>query len=171
MYGLDTSVRDKSVLSVDGLLLLQHYHWVLDTWVYPDEEQRLLLSLLFLFAAYTGCRPCSLVDADVKGSGKSAGTTVKDKAIRFYDSEEDDEDDDDDKLDRKYDKEAELDEDGLPFASKEELLSVLYEHVTIMAVKVQDRTQIVMFVTITHTKGEKRKPQPSVSTSFRLFTS
>ena len=64
-YNLDTSVRDKPVLSVDDLRVL-HYHWVFDTWVYPDKEQRLLLALLLLFAAYTGSRPCSLVDAAVK---------------------------------------------------------------------------------------------------------
>ncbi|KAF2174473.1 hypothetical protein K469DRAFT_648257, partial [Zopfia rhizophila CBS 207.26] len=73
-YKLETSVRDKPVLSVDDLLLVLHHHWVLDTWVYPDEEQRLLLALLFLFAAYTGSRPCSLVDASgqVLSSAKTA---------------------------------------------------------------------------------------------------
>ena len=39
---------------------------MLDTWVYPNEEQRLLLALLLLFAAYIGSRPYSLVDTAVK---------------------------------------------------------------------------------------------------------
>ncbi|KAF2174706.1 hypothetical protein K469DRAFT_685751 [Zopfia rhizophila CBS 207.26] len=160
LYRLDTSPPAKPVLSVDDLLLLLYHHWVLDTGAYPDEEQRLLLALLFLFAAYTGCRPCSLVDASVKKSDEGARNAAKDEAIRFCDSGEDDEND------SEYDEEPEFDEDGLPFVDIEELKSVLYEHVTIMAVKVQDRMVPVMFITIIHTKGEDRKPQPK---TYRVY--
>lgn len=170
-YQLDKSVRDKPVLSVDDQLLLLYYHWVLCKYVYKEEEQRLLLALLFLFAAYTGCRPVSLLDTSVKGSesesdpDESAKNTAKGKTVRYYDSSEDSE------TDSGYEEEPDFDEDGPPFVDTEELKSVLYEHVTIMAVKVQDRMVPVMFVTIIHTKGEDRKPQPSVSTNFPLCTS
>lgn len=164
-YRLDMSVRDKPVLSVDDLLLLLHYHWVLCTNVYLEEEQRLLLALLFLFAAYTGCRPVSLVDASVKKSDEGTTNTSKGEAIRFCDSSEDDEND------SEYDEEPTFGEDGLPFVDEEEMKSVLYEHVTIIAVKVQDRMVPVMFVTIIHTKGEDRKPQPSVLNIFSSFAS
>jgi hypothetical protein len=49
--------------SVGDLLELFHYNMVLDTAVFSHEEQRILLKLLLLFAAYTGARPVSLVDA------------------------------------------------------------------------------------------------------------
>lgn len=96
----------------------------------------------------------------MKKSDESARNTVKDEAIRFCDSGEEDEND------SGYDEEPDFDEDGLPYIDTEELKSVLYEHITIMAVKVQDRMVPVMFITIIHTKGEDRKPQPSVSTLF-----
>ena len=43
---------------------------MLDAWVYPDKEQRLLLTLLLLFAAYIGAWPCLLVDVAVKRVNK-----------------------------------------------------------------------------------------------------
>ncbi|KAF2726763.1 hypothetical protein EJ04DRAFT_557793 [Polyplosphaeria fusca] len=83
LYGLDRSPREKPVLSVDDLLVLLHHHWVLDSSVYPDEEQRLLLALLLLFAAYTGSRPCSLVDASVKKPATGASDIARDQTIHF----------------------------------------------------------------------------------------
>jgi len=138
---------------------------VLDKSVYPDEEQRLLIALLFLFAAYTGCRPCSLVDASVKKSD-DARNTVQDRAINFYNSESEDHE-----YDSEHNGEAEFDENDPPSIDVEELKSVLYEHVTIMVAKVQGRFVPAMFITIIHTKGENRKPQSSVSTTVLLFTS
>jgi hypothetical protein len=164
-YKLDTSIRDKPVLSVDDLLLVLHYHWALDTWVYPNEEQRLLLALLFLFAAYTGSRPCSLVDAAVKKLDKRTQKTAEDGIVSLEGSADE------------YDSKSECsdepidEEGGLPFADAdmEELKSVLYKHVTILAVKVKDRTVLAMFITVIHTKGEDRKPQPYVYHSTYLF--
>lgn len=157
MYKLDTSVRVKPVLSVDDLLLLLFHHWIVDTGVFPDEEQRLLLALLLLFAAYTGCRPCSLLDTSKKKPESGARSVHRDEAIRFCDSSDDDETEDEE--------EPDFDEDGLP-VDEEELKSVLYEHVTIMVVRVRDRLVPVMFITIIHTKGEDRKPQPLVTTGY-----
>lgn len=159
-YKLDTSVRDKPVLSVDDLLLVLHHHWVLCTWVYPDEEQRLLVALLFLFAAYTGSRPCSLVDASVKKLEDPTRNTVEDETPSSCDSgyEDDNSEDGDEPA---YDKDADTD--------MEELKSVLYEHVTILAVKVKERSVLVMFITVIHTKGEDRKPQPSVFSLSPLY--
>jgi len=50
---------------------------VLNTWVYPNKEQRLLLALLLLFAAYTGSRPCSLVNTAVKKVNKVIGSDTE----------------------------------------------------------------------------------------------
>ena len=145
------------MLSVDDLLLLLYHHWVLCKQVYPDEEQRVLVAMLFLFAAYTGCRPVSLVDASVKKLEDPARNTVEDEAPSSCDSSYEDDDSEDGD-------EPAYNEDGLPSADIdiEELKSVLYEHVTILVVKVKERSVPVMFITVIHTKGEDRKPQPSV---------
>ena len=58
---MDLSRRDKPVLHVNDLLLVLHHHWALDEEAYPDERQRVQLSTLLLTAAYTACRPSSLV--------------------------------------------------------------------------------------------------------------
>ncbi|XTI91271.1 hypothetical protein V2W45_1471084 [Cenococcum geophilum] len=49
-YNLNISIRDKPVLLV------------LNTWVYPNKKQRLLLTLLLLFTAYIGSRLYSLAN-------------------------------------------------------------------------------------------------------------
>ena len=41
-----------------------------------------------------------------------------------------------------------------------ELKSILYQDVTILAVRVEDRIILAMFITIIYGKGEDRKPQP-----------
>ena len=90
----------------------------------------MLLALLFLFAAYTGCRPCSLVDASVKKLDEGIRNTAKDEAIRFYDSSKEDEND------SEYNKELEFNKNGLPFINIEELKLVFYKYVIIIIVKV-----------------------------------
>jgi hypothetical protein len=154
-FQLDRSPPKRPVLTVDDLLELLHYNMVLDTAVFPDEEQRLLLNLLLLFAAYTGARPVSLVDASVKNLDESTSDVVRDPAIRFYDSSEEDEDD------NTGAKQSGSSED---VPKSEQLKSVLFEHVTIMAVRAQGRMRLAMWVTLIHTKGEDRKPQPFVQT-------
>jgi hypothetical protein len=129
---------------------------VLDTSVFPDEEQRILLHLLLLFAAYTGARPVSLVDASVKAPNESSSDEFTDPAIRFYDSGEEDEEDD------TSTKESGSSED---VPDSEQLKSILYEHVTIAVVRSQGCVKLAMYVTLVHTKGEDRKPQPCVQTT------
>ncbi|KAF2032868.1 hypothetical protein EK21DRAFT_86875 [Setomelanomma holmii] len=104
------------------------------------------------------CRSVSLVDASIKKPDGSKKVASKGQAMRFCISDEDDETDSD------YEEEPDFDEDDVP--DIEELKSVLYEHVTIMAVRVQDRMVPFMFVTIIHTKGEDRKPQPK---TYRMY--
>ena len=131
-----------------------HYHWVLDTWVYPDEEQRLLLALLLLFAAYTGSRPCSLVDAAVKKVDKVTGSDTE-EANPYSDIDEIN-----DGYENAYSNNSEDDEDQFSFAGVDtnELKSILYQDVTILAVRVGDRIVLAMFIIIIYRKGEDRKP-------------
>ena len=60
-HDLDLSRREKPVLHVNDLLLVLHHLWALDEEAFPDERQRAQLSALLLTAAYTACRPSSLV--------------------------------------------------------------------------------------------------------------
>ncbi|KAF2191690.1 hypothetical protein K469DRAFT_718709 [Zopfia rhizophila CBS 207.26] len=122
-YKLETSVRDKPVLLVDNLLL------------------RLLLALLFLFTAYIGSQPCSLVDVSVKKLDNRVSNTMENEAASPCDSGYED-----DEYNSKYYSKLEYDEDGLPFTDTDikKLKLILYEHVTILAVKVKDRLVLVM---------------------------
>jgi len=77
---------------------------------------------------------------------------------------------DDDEYKSKYWNDSEDDaEEFFADADSEELKSVLYEHVTILAVRVGDRSVLAMFITVIHTKGEDRKPQPQVFHFTLLF--
>jgi len=50
---------------------------VLNTWVYPNKEQQLLLTLLLLFTTYTGSWPCSLVNAAIKKVDKVIESNIE----------------------------------------------------------------------------------------------
>lgn len=129
--------------------------------MYPDEEQRVGFSLLLKFAASTGARPVSLLDASVKVPDEDARSTTRDEAIRFFDPDKEDLTDED------SGEKAVFDASELP--PEEDLMSVLFEHVTIMLVRVEDRQELVLYLTLIHTKGEDRKPQPYVLKMLPLF--
>lgn len=60
-YHLDTSEKEKPVMNVDDVYLVQHHLYVHDTSIFPDERQRIQLALLILLQAYTATRPRVLV--------------------------------------------------------------------------------------------------------------
>lgn len=60
-YNLDTSEKEKPVMNVDDVYLVQHHLYVHDTSIFPDERQRIQLALLILLQAYTATRPRVLV--------------------------------------------------------------------------------------------------------------
>jgi hypothetical protein len=130
--------------------------------VYPNEEQRIGFSLLLKFAGSMGAQPVSFLDASVKVPDEDAKSTARDEAIRLYDPDEKDPTDDD------GGEEANFERGDLP--PEEELMSILFEHITIMLARVEDRTGLVMYLTLIHTKGEDRRPQPYVSKTY-LFVS
>jgi hypothetical protein len=162
-YKLIKTPPKKPVLSGDDMYVLNVHHWVHCKRVYPDEEQRIGFSLLLKFAASTGARPVSFLDASVKVPEEDARSTTRDEAIRFYDPDKEDPTDDD------GGEKADFDAGELP--PEEGLMSVLFEHVTIMLARVEDREELVMYLTLIHTKGEDRKPQPYVLEMFLLFPS
>jgi hypothetical protein len=133
--------------------------------VYLNKEHRIGFSLLLKFAASIGVRPVLFLNASVKVLEEDARSTTRDKAIRFYNPDKEDPTNDDDNSSKKADFSA----GKLP--PKEELMSVLFKHVTIMLARVEDCKELVMYLTLIHTKGEDRKPQPYVLEMFLLFLS
>ncbi|KJZ69082.1 hypothetical protein HIM_11532 [Hirsutella minnesotensis 3608] len=57
-------------MGVDDLLLGLTHHWSRDRSIYPTEDDRLDLSAIMLFQAYTACRPAELVDGTKSRAGK-----------------------------------------------------------------------------------------------------
>ncbi|KAL5408048.1 hypothetical protein PMIN04_011537 [Paraphaeosphaeria minitans] len=157
-YRLIKTPAAKPVTSSDDMYVLRFHHWVHCKRVYPDEEQRIGFSLLLKFAGCTGARPVSFLDASVKVPDEDTRSTTRDEAIRFYDPDEEVPTDDD------GGEEANFARGELP--PEEELISVLFENITIMLARVEDRTELVMYLTLIHTKGEDRKPQPK---TFRIY--
>ncbi|KAL6722251.1 hypothetical protein ACLMJK_001358 [Lecanora helva] len=78
-YALDLSRREKPVLSIDDLLLVLHQLWALDEEVFPDERQRVQLGALLLTAAYTACRPSSLVYSAKAGEARGTKEAIEEQ--------------------------------------------------------------------------------------------
>ena len=161
-YRLDKSPPKRPVLDVNGLLMLLFYNMVQCTNVYKEEEQRLLVDLLLVWGAYTGARPVSLVGPSVSFPNKESAAKVRDDAIRFYDSNDEDEYEDEGN-NKTCTEDLRPSDYDVPKA--ECLKSILFEHVTIIAVRVGTQVKVAMFLTLIHTKGEDRKPQPFVYTA------
>ena len=127
-----------------------YYYWVFDTWVYSNEKQWLLFALLLLFAVYTGSWPCLLVDMTVKKVDKVIGSNAEE--ANFYNNIN--------QIDNGYEStylnNGEDDEDKISFIGMDmnELKSILYQDVIILAVRVGNCIVLAMFITIIYGKGE-----------------
>jgi hypothetical protein len=56
--------RQKDTLSAEDLGILLQWHWKYGTAAFTNERQRVQLSLLMLFSAFTGSRPDTLLGDD-----------------------------------------------------------------------------------------------------------
>ncbi|KAI9717340.1 MAG: hypothetical protein M1828_007228 [Chrysothrix sp. TS-e1954] len=158
-YGLDRSIPMKAVMSVDDLVLVLHHHWVRDDSLFDDERQRVQLAFLLLLAAYTGQRPCSILETTRK-RGPLPAIESGDDCLK--DMSEEDQSEDDNKAFAEIDKDI---DDNTAEASRTTDLprGILYSHVRIRVLPgrfARQRNPLVMEVTIVHTKGEERNPQP-----------
>lgn len=61
-FDLSQKREDKPVLNVDDLLATLHYHWSICNAWFAAERQRIQLSLLLLFIAYTSGRPSAFIE-------------------------------------------------------------------------------------------------------------
>ena len=60
-HDLNESETDKPLLDVEDFWEVLQCHWVTDTNKFPHERQRVQLSTILLFAAYTSSRPGALL--------------------------------------------------------------------------------------------------------------
>ncbi|KAL3957291.1 hypothetical protein ACCO45_007869 [Purpureocillium lilacinum] len=69
-FHLDDQPKNKPVMGIDDLLLGLTHHWSRDRSVFPTEDDRLDVSAIMLFQAYTACRPAELVDGTKCRAGR-----------------------------------------------------------------------------------------------------
>jgi Protein of unknown function (DUF3435) len=70
--------RQKDTLSAEDLGILLQWHWKYGTAAFTNERQRVQLSLLMLFSAFTGSRPDTLLGEDDSSSTNSQESSIDD---------------------------------------------------------------------------------------------
>jgi hypothetical protein len=63
-------------LSAEGLGILLQWHWKYGTATFANERQRVQMSLLKLFSAFTGSRPATLLGDDNSSSKNSSESST-----------------------------------------------------------------------------------------------
>lgn len=61
--------RPKDTLSAEDLGILLQWHWKYSTSIFANERQRVQMSLLMLFSAFTGSRPATLLVDENSSNG------------------------------------------------------------------------------------------------------
>lgn len=147
-YGLDLSMREKTVINVDDVYIALHHHWILDVSIFPDGRQRLQLAFLVLVCAYTASRPGALVyvERNIKVK-KSTSLTPDDSSDEMGKMDADEMDVDDDPTG--------------PEEHVEALKTLCYEDVTLVLLPnpAGIRDILAMEVNLQYTKGHHRKPK------------
>jgi len=60
-HNVSRRARRKDTLSAEDLGILLQWHWKYGMSTFPNERQRVQMSLLMLFSAFTGSRPATLL--------------------------------------------------------------------------------------------------------------
>src|SRR5437764_7120844 len=63
-HDVSRHARRKDTLSAEDLGILLQWHWKYGTSTFANERQRVQMSLLMLFSAFTGSRPATLLADD-----------------------------------------------------------------------------------------------------------
>lgn len=143
-YKLDISTKEKPVMNVDDVYLVQHHHWFLDTSIFPDERQRLQLAFLILLCAYTATRPGALVYVEKNVMVSTRCALGCDKDACDCDDEE----------------EEHIDDDAMEVDGEETNYECLrYKDITLVLLPNPngERDILAMEVDLRFTKGHKRK--------------
>jgi hypothetical protein len=70
-HDVSRRARRKDTLSAEDLGILLQWHWKYGMSTFTNERQRVQMSLLMLFSAFTGSRPATLLADDSSSSNNS----------------------------------------------------------------------------------------------------
>jgi Protein of unknown function (DUF3435) len=87
-HDVSRRARRKDTLSAEDLGILLQWHWKYGTSIFANERQRVQMSLLMLFSAFTGSRPDTLLGED--NSSKNSRESSRDDSsspTTAYDSD------------------------------------------------------------------------------------
>ena len=70
-HDVSRRARRKDTLSAEDLGILLQWHWKYGMSTFTNERQRVQMSLLMLFSAFTGSRPATLLADDSSSSNDS----------------------------------------------------------------------------------------------------
>jgi len=90
-HDVSRRARRKDTLSAEDLGILLQWHWKYGTSTFANERQRVQMSLLMLFSAFTGSRPGTLLADDNSSSKDSRESSADDlsSSTLAYDSDGD----------------------------------------------------------------------------------
>jgi hypothetical protein len=77
-HDISRQARQKDTLSAEDLGILLQWHWKYGTSTFMNERQRVQLSLLMLFSAFTGSRPDTLLGVDDSLAKSSRESSIDD---------------------------------------------------------------------------------------------
>src|SRR2546421_3904687 len=77
-HDVSCQARQKDILCAEDLGILLQWHWKYGTATFTNERQRVQLSLLMLFSAFTGSRPDTLLGEDDSSSKNSQESSIGD---------------------------------------------------------------------------------------------
>src|SRR2546421_10861662 len=79
-HDVSCQARQKDILCAEDLGILLQWHWKYGTATFTNERQRVQLSLLMLFSAFTGSRPDTLLGEDDSSSKHSQESLIDDSS-------------------------------------------------------------------------------------------
>jgi|SRR5271163_3041733 len=74
-HDVSRRARRKDTLSAEDLGILLQWHWKYGTSTFANERQRVQMSLLMLFSAFTGSRPATLLDSSSSSNDSQEAST------------------------------------------------------------------------------------------------
>jgi hypothetical protein len=77
-HDVSRQTRQKDTLSAEDLGILLQWHWKYGTTIFANERQRVQMSLLMLFSAFTGSRPAALLGDDSSSPNDSQEASADD---------------------------------------------------------------------------------------------
>ena len=77
-HDVSRRARRKDTLSAEDLDILLQWHWKYGISTFTNERQRVQISLLMLFSAFTGSRPATLLAGDNSSSNDSQEDSADD---------------------------------------------------------------------------------------------